>query len=68
MLRIEREAVRPDVFAIASLVDRPFALMTIAAERAQRPEHERVPVPFMGRAMICDAGRRKAIPLKTERT
>ena len=56
---IERVAVVADRVAIAALVDRPHALMTIAAEGAKRPEHEGVVIAFVRRMMIRDRRRRR---------
>jgi hypothetical protein len=60
MLCIGRKAVVTAGQAIASLIDRPLALVAIAAERAQRPEPELVVIASMRRAMIGDRGRRDA--------
>lgn len=60
MFRIERETVSANVCTIASLVGRPLALMTIPAQRAQGPEHERVVIAAMPWVMIRDRRRRQA--------
>jgi hypothetical protein len=54
MRRIDRHAVVADHAAVASLVDGPDALMTVPAERAQRPEHKGVVVALMRRVVIGD--------------
>lgn len=60
MSRIDRKAVGADVQAIASLVDRPLALMAIPAQRAQRPQHKGVVIALMRRVMVSDRRRRQA--------
>jgi hypothetical protein len=65
---IERQAVGADVRSIASLVDRPRALMTLLAKRAQRAEHELVVVAAMPRVMIGDGRRREAVALEAKST
>ena len=57
---IDRKPIVANVVAIAALVDRPLALMAIAAERAQRPKAEGVVIAFVGRMVISDGGRRDA--------
>ena len=64
MSRIERIAVVANRMAIAALVDRPNALMAIAAEGAQRPEHEGVVIAFMRRVMVSDRRRRRPAGLE----
>jgi hypothetical protein len=60
MLRINRHAIGSDRVATAALVDGPDALMAIAAERAQRPDHELVVIAAMPWVMIGDRRRREA--------
>jgi hypothetical protein len=66
MRGIDREAIVPNIVAIPALVDGPLARMAIAAERAQRPEHELVVVAAMSRVVIGDGGRRDAALLVTQ--
>ena len=60
VVRIGRHAVVADRVAVASLVDRPDALVAIAAERAQRAEHKLVVIAAMPWVVIGDGGRRDA--------
>jgi hypothetical protein len=66
MVRVDRKAIVANVVAIASLVDRPLALVAIPAERAQRAETESVPIAFVGRVMVGDRRRRDAVPPEAE--
>lgn len=59
MLWIDRIAVVADRVAVAAPVDRPNALMAVATERTQRPEHERIVIAFVRRMMIRDRRRRR---------
>jgi hypothetical protein len=63
--RIERIAVVADRVAIAALVDRPNALMTITAEGAERPKNKGVVVALMRRMMIRDRRRRRPACFET---
>ena len=54
-------AVGADVGTVASSVDRPLPAMAIAAQRADRPKPEGVPVALMRRIMIGDRRRRDAV-------
>jgi hypothetical protein len=60
MVGVGRKAVVVAGVAIAALVNGPLALMTIAAQRAQRPEAEGVVIALMRRMVISDGGRRDA--------
>jgi hypothetical protein len=62
--RIDGKAVVVDRVAIAALVDRPNALMAIAAERTQRPEAELVVIALMRWMMIGDRRWRCSAGLK----
>jgi hypothetical protein len=58
--RIRRQAVIAGGQPISAFVDGPDALVAIAAERAQRPEHELAVIALMRRVVIGDGGRRDA--------
>jgi hypothetical protein len=56
MRRIERHAIVVNGQAVAAFIDRPGALMAIAAERTQRPEAEGVVIAAVPWVMIGDGG------------
>jgi hypothetical protein len=60
MRRIDRQAVVANGQAVAALIDGPYALVAIPAERAQRPETELVVVAAVPWMMVRDRGRRDA--------
>jgi hypothetical protein len=60
MRRIDRQAVVANGQAVAALIDGPYALVAIPAERAQRPETELVVIAAVPWMMVRDGGRRDA--------
>jgi hypothetical protein len=60
MRRICRKPVVANGRAMPALIDRPLALVAIAAKRAQRTEHKGVVIAAMSRMMIGDRGRNDA--------